>query len=46
MLLFIPMLKEKQLFREKEVVGDFCENFERNYRVFSRVLKAETTSFL
>lgn len=33
------------LLRE-EVGGDFCGNFERNYWVFSRALKAETTGSL
>lgn len=39
-------LRKNSLFREKEVGGDFCGYFERNYWVFSRALKVETTSSL
>lgn len=39
-------LRKTSLFTEEEVGGDLCGNFERNYWVFSRALKVETTSSL
>lgn len=43
----MPVLKKKNsIFREEEVGGDVCGNSERNYWVFSRALKVETTRSL
>lgn len=38
--------KKKSILREEGVGGDVCGNSERNYWVFSRALKVETTSSL
>lgn len=45
----MPVLKKKKkksILREEGVGGDVCGNSERNYWVFSRALKVETTSSL